>query len=109
MYILSDQRLVNKAIICYFTVGEILSCLDFHRGEQVMQVEKEPVKSRGFLLDVALNAVEPGFNKSVLLVLNIAFILLLLTLLAVTFLTGLNVHVIFLGVLALGLQIAFNW
>ena len=75
----------------------------------MMQAEKEPVKSRGFLLDVALNAVEPGFNRSVLLVLNIAFVLLLLTLLGVTFLTGLNVHVIILGVLALGLQIAFNW
>ena len=75
----------------------------------MMQAEKEPMKSRGFLLNVALNAVEPGFNRSVLLVLNIAFVLLLLTLLAVTFLTGLNVHVIILGVLALGLQIGFNW
>ena len=75
----------------------------------MMQAEKEPVKSRGFLLNVALNAVEPGFNRSVLLVLNIAFVLLLLTLLAVTFLTELNVHVIILGVLALGLQIGFNW
>ena len=68
--------------------------------------EREP---RGFFQDVVLNAVEPGFNTSVLLVLYGSFVLLLCTLLAVTLLTGLNVHVIVLGVLTLGLLIAFNW
>ena len=71
--------------------------------------ERPPANARGFFEDVVLNTVEPGFNTSVLLVLNGALVLLLCTLLAVTLLTGLNVHMVVLGVLTLGFLIAFNW
>ena len=63
---------------------------------------------RGFVLDVVLNSIEPGVNSSVLLFLNGVFVLLLATLAVVAVFTGFNVHIIFLGVLALGLMIAFN-
>ena len=63
---------------------------------------------RGFVTDLLLNAFEPGVNSSVLIFLNLIFFLLLVTLVAVTFITGINLHVIFLGILALGLMIGFN-
>lgn len=63
---------------------------------------------RGFVSDVVLNAFEPGVNRSVLLFLNIVFILLLLTLVALCFVTGLNFHFAFLLVLTVGLMIALN-
>lgn len=65
-------------------------------------------KPRGFLLDVVLNAIEPGVNNSVLIFLNGVFVLLLVTLAIVAVFTGINLHIIFLGVLALGLMIGFN-
>lgn len=63
---------------------------------------------RGFVTDLLLNAFEPGVNSSVLIFLNLIFFLLLVTLVAVTFITGINLHVIFLGILALGLMVGFN-
>ena len=63
---------------------------------------------RGFFSDLVLNALEPGVNSSVLVFLNVVFFLLLATLIAVTFITGLNFHIVFLGVMALGLMIGFN-
>lgn len=65
-------------------------------------------ESRGFVADLLLNAFEPGVNSSVLIFLNLVFFLLLVTLVAVTFITGINLHVIFLGILALGVMIGFN-
>lgn len=65
-------------------------------------------ESRGFVADLILNAFEPGVNSSVLIFLNFVFFLLLVTLVAVTFITGINIHIIFLGILALGLMIGFN-
>ena len=77
-----------------------------------MEPEKEAAasnkESRGFLSDLVLNAFEPGVNSAVLIFLNLIFFFLLATLVAVTFVTGINIHVIFLGILALGLMIGFN-
>lgn len=66
-------------------------------------------EGRSFIQDVVLNAVEPGVNHSVLVFLNTIFVLLLCTLVAVTVLTGLNIHIILLGVLTLGLLLGLNW
>lgn len=63
---------------------------------------------RGFISDLVLNAFEPGVNSAVLIFINLVFFLLLVTLVAVTFVTGINIHTIFLGILALGLMIGFN-
>ena len=65
-------------------------------------------ESRGFIADLLLNAFEPGVNSSVLIFLNLVFFLLLVTLVAVMFITGINLHIIFLGILALGLMIGLN-
>ena len=64
--------------------------------------------SRGFILDVVLNAFEPGVNNSVLLFMNIVFVLLLCSLVAITFIIGFNIHLLILGILAFGLMLAFN-
>ena len=65
--------------------------------------------SRGFIQDVMLNAIEPGINNSVLLFLNIVFVLLLLTLFLISLIVGLNIHLLFLAILSLGFMVAFNW
>lgn len=81
------------------------------REEHEKQEEKSQIsssESRGFIADLMLNAFEPGVNSSVLIFLNLVFFLLLVTLVAVTFITGINMHIIFLGILALGLMIGFN-
>ena len=52
---------------------------------------------------------EPGVNGSVLIFLNLAFVLLLLTLVGVTALVGLDLHILLLIVLAIGLMAGFNW
>lgn len=66
-------------------------------------------EQRGFVVDVILSAFEPGVNSSALLCLNGTFVLLLCTLAVVTVFVGLNMHIIFLGLLALGLMVGFNW
>ena len=79
---------------------------EYEKQEEKSQTSgSEP---RGFVTDLLLNAFEPGVNNSVLIFLNLIFFLLLVTLVAVTFITGINLHVIFLGILALGLMIGFN-
>ena len=59
--------------------------------------------------DIILNVFEPGVNGSVLIFLNLAFVLLLLTLVGVTALVGLDLHILLLIVLAIGLMAGFNW
>ena len=80
-------------------------------GEHEKKEEKSQTsesESRGFVTDLLLNAFEPGVNSSVLIFLNLIFFLLLVTLVAATFITGINLHFIFLEILALGLTIGFN-
>ena len=48
-------------------------------------------------------------NQSVLIFINLAFVLLLLTLVGLTLLVGLDLHILLLIVLAVGLMIGFNW
>ncbi len=67
--------------------------------------EKRP---GGFVSDIILNAVEPGVNYSVLLFLNIVFVLLFSTLVIFIFVTDFNLHLIFLSILTLGLMIGIN-
>ena len=66
-------------------------------------------KPRGFVLDVVMNAFEPGVNRAVLVFLNAVFVLLLCTLATAAVFVGLNVHIVILSVLTLGLMVAFNW
>ena len=78
------------------------------RGEHEKQEEKSQSSAsepRGFVTDLLLNAFKPGVNSSVLIFLNLIFFMLLVTLVAITFITGI---VVFLGILALGLMIGFN-
>ena len=65
-------------------------------------------QSCGFVSDIILNAVEPGINYSVLLFLNVVFILLLVTLVTLMILVGLNIHLLVFSVLTVGLMIGFN-
>ncbi len=74
-----------------------------------MAQQKQPQEQRGFVLDVMLNAVEPGVNSSVLLFLNGVFVLLLCTLAVVAVFIGLNIHIVFLGILSLVVMVGFNW
>lgn len=64
---------------------------------------------RGFVQDIVLNIFEPGVNQSVIIFLNITFVLLLLTLVGLTVLVGFDLHILFLIVLAVGLMAGFNW
>ena len=64
-------------------------------------------KSRGFITDVVLNAVEPGVNISVLIFINAAFVLLLVTV-AVVLLLDFSVLLLSMGVLAAGLMVGVN-
>lgn len=68
-----------------------------------------PSSGRGFVQDIVLNVFEPGVNRSVLIFLNLAFVLLLLTLVGLTLLVGLDINILLLTVLALGLMVGFNW
>ena len=81
------------------------------KGERVVKEGKNQAsasESRGFVSDLVLNAFEPGVNSSVLIFLNLVFFLLLATLVAIMFITGINWHIIFLAILAVGLLIGFN-
>ena len=71
-------------------------------------VARDSKRPGGFIADIIMNAVEPGVNSSVLLFLNIVFVLLFCTLVLFTVLTGFNIHLIFLSILSLGLMIAMN-
>lgn len=68
----------------------------------------QPEQSRGFVSEVILNAIEPGVNASVLIFLNLVFVLLLATLVGLFFFTGFSIHILILGVLAVGLMVGFN-
>lgn len=67
-------------------------------------------QGNGFsMTDVVLNAVEPGVNPSVLMFINVVFLLLLLTLiLIIAFSTGYKTYMVLLVILAFGLFIGFN-
>ena len=64
--------------------------------------------SRGFVSDIILNAFEPGVNYSILVCLNVVFVFLLLTLVALCFITDFNIHLIIFIVLTVGLMIGLN-
>lgn len=66
-------------------------------------------EGRGFVQDIVLNIFEPGVNQSVLIFLNLSFVLLILTLIVLTVLVGFDLHVLFMTVLAVGLMAGFNW
>lgn len=68
-----------------------------------------PSSDRGFVTDIVLNVFEPGVNRSVLIFLNLTFACLLLTLVGLTLLVGLDLHIIFLIILAVALWAGFNW
>ena len=68
-----------------------------------------PQSGRGVVQDIVLNIFEPGVNRSVLIFLNLTFLLLILTLIGITVLVGLDLHILFLMVLAVGLMVGFNW
>ena len=68
-----------------------------------------PQSQRGFVEDIVLNIFEPGANRSVLIFLNLTFVLLLLTLVGLTALVGPDLHILFLIALAVGLMAGFNW
>lgn len=68
-----------------------------------------PPSGRGFVQDIVLNIFEPGVNQSVLIFLNLTFLLLILTLIGITVLVGFDLHILFLMVLAVGLMVGFNW
>ena len=63
---------------------------------------------RGILADIILNAVEPGTNQTVLIFLNLVFLLLLATLVGVSVFTGINIHIVILGIITIGLGLGFN-
>ncbi len=69
---------------------------------------KQKEEPRGIFADIILNAVEPGTNLTVLVFLNVVFVLLLATLAGVSVFTGINIHVVMLGIITLGLCVGFN-
>ena len=78
------------------------------RASKVPNTELSQSQSRGVFADIILNAVEPGTNQTVLIFLNLVFLLLLVTLAGVSVFTGINIHVIILGIITIGLCIGFN-
>ncbi len=68
----------------------------------------EHPESRGVFADIVLNTMEPGTNQTVLIFLNLVFLLLLATLAGVSVFTGVNIHVIVLGIITIGLCVGFN-
>lgn len=76
------------------------------KNANILQPQSE--QSRGFVSDIVLNALEPGVNASVLVFLNVIFVLLLATLVGLSFATGFNVHILLFGVLTVGLMVGFN-
>ena len=103
-------RTVHATDTIIYTDTEWFTSMDTTREAHAAaeDAKKQTSESRGFFSDLVLNAFEPGVNSSVLVFLNVVFFLLLATLVAVTFVTGINVHIIFLGIIALGLMIGFN-
>ena len=74
------------------------------------QTPSRPGQARGFITDVVLSAIEPGVNNSVLVLINAIFVLLVVTLtLILVLLTGFNIHVIIMCLLAVGVLIGVNW
>ena len=77
-------------------------------GRDTILPPPPPDQSRGFLSDIVLNTIEPGVNASVLIFLNVVFVLLLATLVGVSIVTGFSIHILIFGVLAVGLMVGFN-
>lgn len=83
---------------------------DQSSSDKKSKQEWRPVTRRFTFSDIAANAFEPGVNKSVLLFINVVFLLLLLTIvLIIQFSTGYKLYMILLITLAFALFIGFNW
>ena len=67
------------------------------------------MKQGGFFNDIGASIFESGANKSVIIATNCIFIALIVTLCALMLLWSVNIHLIFITVLAIGLMISINW
>ena len=71
-----------------------------------MKQDKQP---RGFFEDIGASIFEPGANSAVIVAINCTFCGLIISLGVLMLLWGVNIHLVFLAVLAGGLQLAINW
>lgn len=67
------------------------------------------MKQGGFFNEIGASIFESGANSSVIIAINCIFSALIITLCALMLLWGVNIHLIFMTVLATGLMISINW
>lgn len=67
------------------------------------------MKERGFFDEIGASIFQSGANASVILAINCIFSALIITLFALMVFYGINIHLIFMTVLAVGLMISINW
>ena len=63
----------------------------------------------GFFEEIGASIFESGANSSVVIATNCIFGALIVTLCALLLAWGINIHLIFLTILAVGLLISLNW
>lgn len=66
-------------------------------------------KQRGFLNEIGASIFESGANTSVIIAINCMFSALIVTLCVLMLLWGINIHFVFMTVLAVGLMMSINW
>lgn len=67
------------------------------------------MKQGGFFNEIGASIFESGANKSVVIAINCTFSALIVTLCSLMVIWGINIHLIFMAVLAVGLMISINW
>lgn len=67
------------------------------------------MKQGGFFNEIGASIFESGANNSVVIATNCIFGVLIVTLCALMLLWSVNIHLIFITVLAVGLMISINW
>ena len=67
------------------------------------------MKRRGFFDEIGASIFESGANSSVVIAINCIFSALIITVCALMLVWGVNIHFIFITVLAVGLMISVNW
>jgi len=70
---------------------------------------KQDQAQRGFFEAIGASIFEPGANSAVIVAINCTFCGLIICLGVLMLLWGVNIHLVFLALLASGLQLAINW
>ena len=81
------------------------------KREQQQQPQQDfiPTSKRSLMEEVWLSVFTPGLNSRMVIVMNSVFICLFVSLAFLLFVSGFNIHVVFLSIIAVCLFLSVQW